>query len=101
MPQVDACYITTKTSNGYVVKTILMFVCYKCKEQYCLVDEDTKVGMCTCKQSWDTEELHRPDRDRDYDDGYGTEPTDLETNEAATDMIKEAPAHFEGSAQHE
>ena len=38
--------------------------------------------------------------DFEYDDGYGTDPTDLETNEPSTDMIKEAPGHFEGSDQH-
>ena len=60
MPYIETCFITTKSKNGYVVKSIVMFVCYTCKEQYCLVDENTKVGMCKCKQSWDTEELHKP-----------------------------------------
>ena len=60
MPQVDSAYITTKSKNGYVTKVILMFECYTCKEEYCLVDENTKVGLCKCKQSWDTEQLHKP-----------------------------------------
>ena len=56
----EVAYITTRSKNGYVVKVIPMFVCYTCHEQYCLVDDDTKIGMCKCEQTWETKELHKP-----------------------------------------
>ena len=56
---VDAAFITTKSKHGIVTKKILMFNCFRCKEQYCLISDDTKVGMCQCPESWDIADLYQ------------------------------------------
>ena len=76
--------------------------CPVCTNPYWLVwgmNDFVKVSeKCKCKNQMQT--IPTTKDDFEYDDGYGTDPTDLETNEGATDMIKEAPGHFEGSDQH-
>ena len=64
-------------------------VCPNCKNEFWVIygsDDIVKLSQkCKCKNQMPS----KPTKDNfEYDDGYGTEPTDLETNEGATDMIK-------------